>query len=242
MIFSKKLADSLSQMDDKTAGFEMDSITYDFRQASPEDSLNNAQKLVNQLDSYFDSLGYVASRRDELKKDTVSPQKKLIIPYNDSYSSNTSVYSGSRESLAQSEYNGSSASSKTAEPDSLAGSSSVDEQNENLSLAILQVQQRQKEKLALTQHRPETPEVHQPNRMNTSMYGGSPPTMRPDTWHTAGYPRPYRGLENPTTVGSVPTSRTQSPVCVAGQPNAPVSQSLMRMATERMKRKFLGWS
>lgn len=229
-------------MDEKTAGFEMDSITYDFRQASPEDSLNNAQKLVNQLDSYFDSLGYVASRRDELKKDSVSTPKKLIIPYHDSYSSNTSVYSGSRESLAQSDYNASSASSKTAEPDSLANNDSIEEQNENMSLAILQVQQCQKEKLPLPNNVPKTPEPHQTNRMNGSMYGGSPPTLRPDTWHTAGYPRPYRGLENPTTVGSVPSSRTQSPICVVGQPNAPVSQSLMRMATERMKRKFLGWS
>lgn len=221
-------------MDDRTAGFDIDSITYDFRQASPEDSLNNAHKMVNQLDSYFDSLGYVASQRD-----CVSPKKKLIIPYNDSYSSNTSVYSGSHESLAQSDYDGSSTSSKTAEPDSLAACNSVEEQNDDLSLSILKVQT---EKLTLPSSPSRTSEPHQANRISTSLYRVSPTATRLDTWHSAGYTSSYRGLESPNTVPSIPTSRTQSPICMVGQSNVPVSQSLMRMATERMKRKFLGWS
>jgi len=224
--FSKKTACSTID-EDKTVGFEMDSIMYDFRQASPEDSLNN----VNQVDLFFDSLGYVASLQGELKTDPVSPAKKLIIPYNDSYSSNTSVYSGSRESLAPSEYD----DSRAAEPDSLATCSSAKEKSENLSME--NIIKAQKDNFPQLETRVES---HQPNRFQTSMYGTSPPALRTDTWLSNGYPRPYQGLDNP--VGSVPASRTQSPVCVARQPNAPVSQSLMRMATERMKRKFLGWS
>ena len=272
---SKKFTDSLSHFDDndKTAAFEMDSITYDFRQASPDDSLNNQQHLQNQQhqqqhlhqhqhqqngakyfrhDTYYDSLGEFAPtpKVERLRKDkpTNSPQKtkKLIIPYNnDSFSSNTSICTGSRESLAGSDYDV-SISSKTAEPDSLTPCmSAVDRENDHLTLEISALQQGRNNSVS-DDESPQFPPT-QMRRASSHTLGlsSSPKAHRiPEVWRPDTFHQPYNIRHHPE-VGSSPGSRTASPTVrsVMSQQNNPlVNQSLMRMATERMKRKFLGWN
>lgn len=233
----------------------MDSITYDFRQASPEDSLNHHQQQHQQQlgiseksskekqkyreDSYYDSLGDFARHDPDS-----SPKKKLIIPYNnDSYSSNTSIYSGgSRDgSIAGSDYD-LSLSSKTAEPDSLGpqvvvvgGGVGVREQNLTLDLSALQERKSSvsDEELQMTM---------QPMRRQSTNSIGFPASPIPrisESWRPEG----FNGRQHRPEMNSRPGSRTQSPIRMMAQQNNPlVSQSLMKMATERMKRKFLGWN
>jgi len=208
----------------------MDSITYDFRQASPEDSLNNDQQKEKRQDSYFDSLVADFSKPDQ----DSSPKKKLIIPYNnDSFSSNTSIYSGSRESLAGSDYDV-SITSKTAEPDSLISQVGPGEQNLTLDLSTLQ---ERKSSVSDDDNAIAIQIRRQVQAGNSIGFSASPTPRISESWRSDGYQR-----HRPEVV-SRPGSRTQSPIRVLGQQNNPlVSQSLMRMATERMKRKFLGWN
>jgi len=242
----------------------MDSITYDFRQASPDDSLNNQQLLQHQQqngakyfrqDTYYDSLGEFAPtpKIERLRKEkpitTTTPQKtkKLIIPYNnDSFSSNTSICTGSRESLAGSDYDV-SISSKTAEPDSLTPCmSAVDRENDHLTLEISALQQGRNNSVS----EDESPQFPPPTQMrrassHTLVLSSSPKAhLMPEVWRPEGFHQPYNVRHHPE-VGSSPGSRTASPTVrsVMSQQNNPlVNQSLMRMATERMKRKFLGWN
>lgn len=216
----------------------MDSITYDFRQASPEDSLNNDQQQrqkEKRQDSYFDSLVADFSKPEQ-DSSSSSPKKKLIIPYNnDSFSSNTSIYSGSRESLAGSDYDV-SITSKTAEPDSLISQVGPHEQNLTLDLSTLQ-----ERKSSVSSEYDDDDRIGIQIRRqsaNSARFCSSPTSARiSESWRSDGYQR-----HRPEVV-SRPGSRTQSPIRVLGQQNNPlVSQSLMRMATERMKRKFLGWN
>lgn len=145
----------------KSADFELDSITF----ASPEDSLNISESYSQS----FDSLTLMARSQRAMRNDLDSPKKKLIIPYNDSCSSN-----GSRESIC----------CKTTDPDSLTKEAIQEDENSLSSLKI--------------------PE---------SIYRSSPTD-----------------------------SLSQSQNLFGSQTNPNVGQSLMRMATERMKRKFLGWT
>ncbi len=244
----------------------MDSITYDFRQASPDDSLNNEQQQQLQnhqqqnaakyyrQDTYYDSLGEFAPtpKVERLRKDRPmtanSPQKpkKLIIPYNnDSFSSNTSICTGSRESLVGSDYDV-SISSKTAEPDSLTPCmSAVDRENDHLTLEISALQQGRNNSVSEDES-PQYPST-QIRRASSHTLGlsSSPKAHRiPEVWRPDGFHQPYN-IRHSAEVGSSPGSRTASPTVrsVISQQNNPlVNQSLMRMATERMKRKFLGWN
>ena len=248
---SKKFTDSF---DEKTAAFEMDSITYDFRQASPEDSLNHHQpqqlgsgektskeKQKYREDSYYDSLGDFARQGPDS-----SPKKKLIIPYNNgSFSSNTSIYSGgsrdgSRDgSIAGSDYD-LSLSSKTAEPDSLGPQVVVcgGDRDRNLTLDLSALPER-KSSVSDEEH----PMTLQPIRRQSTSSIGYPASPMPrisESWRPDGF---HRQQQHRPEMNSRPGSRTQSPIRMLAQQNNPlVSQSLMRMATERMKRKFLGWN
>ena len=236
----------------------MDSITYDFRQASPEDSLNHQQqhqplqlgsgekpskeKQKYREDSYYDSLGDFAKQDPDS-----SPKKKLIIPYNnDSFSSNTSIYSGgSRDgSIAGSDYD-LSLSSKTAEPDSLGPQEVVvgvgGGRDQNLTLDFSALQERKSsvsdDDHPMTSH-PMTSQPMRRQSTNSIGFSSSPIPRISESWRPDGYQRQQRPEMN-----SRPGSRTQSPIRMMAQQNNPlVSQSLMRMATERMKRKFLGWN
>ena len=228
----------------------MDSITYDFRQASPDDSLNNHQPHQQQQqhqqrkqlrqDSYYDSLGEFVDK--PRKESNPSPQKKLIIPYHtDSFSSNTSVYSGSRESLAGSDSDV-SISSKTAEPDSLTPCMSAVDKGDNLTLEISALKGRNNsvsEDECSKSHLQPPIQIRRQS-LNTAVYSVSPPSRITEHWRPDGFQQPYR--HHPEVI-SRPASRTQSPIRVMSQQNNPlVNQSIMRMATERMKRKFLGWN
>lgn len=225
----------------------MDSITYDFRQASPDDSLNNQhqqhQKQFRQ-DSYYDSLGEFVDKPG--KESNQSPQKKLIIPYHtDSFSSNTSVYSGSRESLAGSDYDV-SISSKMAEPDSLTPCMSVVDKEDNLTLDISALKGRNNSVSEDEVHRSELQQLQPPIQIrrqsfNAAVYSVSPPIRISQNWRPDGFEQSYH-RQHPEVI-SRPVSRTQSPIRVMSQQNNPLAnQSIMRMATERMKRKFLGWN
>jgi hypothetical protein len=164
----------------------------------------------------------------------LSPKKKLIIPYNnDSFSSNTSIYSGSRDgSLAGSDLDV-SVSSKMAEPDSLTPQGVSVEQNLTLDLSALQ-----ERKSSVSED--ENPFGLQRIRRQSTHSVGYPVSPIPrisESWRPEGFQR------HRPEVTSRPGSRTQSPIRVLSQQSNPlVSQSLMRMATERMKRKFLGWN
>jgi hypothetical protein len=238
----------------------MDSITYDFRQASPEDSLNNHQhqhqpqqqkqqqqqqkgaKFYRQ-DSYYDSLGdFTTPTRPDQKS---SPAKKLIIPYNNgSFSSNTSIYSGSRDgSLAGSDYDV-SISSKTAEPDSLTPCMSAADREDNVTLKISALQERNN---SVSEDEHMTPQIRRTPAANSLAYSGSPTARITEVWRPDSFQLQQQQQQQPyrhrSEVVSRPGSRTQSPIRMMSQQNNPlVNQSLMRMATERMKRKFLGWN
>ena len=128
------------------------------------------------------------------KTKSVVEKKKLIIPYNESFSSTTSVFTTSQDGSLESNKN-------QTEEDSLT---TVSQSNVTLNMVPL--------KPWLNNH-------HRHQASGPMIIG---PEYQPS---------------KPTEVVTTATGAQQ-----ALQPRPQGSSSLMKLATERMKKKFLGWS
>ena len=178
---------STMDLDSLSAKYAEDSLNFDLQEVAEEDSLTPDDDLSN---LEHDSLQHPK----EPKKD----KKKLIIPYNESFSSTTSVFTdGSLDSCTKNQ----------TEEDSLTQS------NPNLTLNMV----------------PLKPWLNE-QQQQTKVYKSSaqPLIIGPE------YQQPF----NPTGPMRPDLAQAQQARTVANSS----SSSLMKLATERMKKKFLGWS
>ena len=197
LMVNPRLTGSASTMD-------LDSLSVRLNQ-DPEDSLDfNLQEAIDEEDSLIEQ----DLEHDSLQiKEPVKPtKKKLVIPYNESFSSTNSIFTTSQD--------GSLDSCCNKNQDSLNQSNMVpikpwlNELTGQPKLVNLQVQQ--------------------PKLVNPRVFNPNQPLI---------IGQDYQPMCKPVK----PVVSSQS--AVATQPVEPVSSpSLMRLATERMKRKFLGWN
>ena len=168
---------STMDLDSLSARYAEDSLNFDLQEVAEEDSLADEDLIEH------DSLQ---------PKKVVVDKKKLIIPYNESFSSTTSVFTTSQDGSLESTKN-------QTEEDSLTTTSQT---TSNVTLNMV----------------PLKPWLHhQPSNQ--------PLILGPE----------YQPSKPSSEVVGAQQLRQQPPV-PAG------SSSLMKLATERMKKKFLGWS
>lgn len=174
---SSKSVSSTMDLDSLSARYAEDSLNFDLQEVAEEDSLADEDLIEH------DSLQ---------PKKVVVDKKKLIIPYNESFSSTTSVFTTSQDGSLESTKN-------QTEEDSLTTTSQT---TSNVTLNMV----------------PLKPWLHhQPSNQ--------PLILGPE----------YQPSKPSSEVVGAQQLRQQPPV-PAG------SSSLMKLATERMKKKFLGWS
>jgi len=173
---------STMDLDSLSARYAEDSLNFDLQEVAEEDSL--AEEDLDLLE--HDSLQPKAKTGDK---------KKLIIPYNESFSSTTSVFTTSQDGSLESTKN-------QTEEDSLTIRTQT---TSNVTLNMVPLK-------PWLHHQPSNqplilgPEYQPSNHLSTEVVGAQQPL------------------------------RQQPQVVPAG------SSSLMKLATERMKKKFLGWS
>jgi len=181
---SKSAHSSTMDLDSLSVRYAEDSLNFDLQEVAEEDSLGNEDE------------------EDLIEHDSLQPKskpvekKKLIIPYNESFSSTTSVFTTSQDGSLESHKNG------QTEEDSLTTTQS------NVTLNMVPL------KPWLNNH-------HQASTNQPLIIGPEyqPIKSHPEVDHPGAQQQALQPRHSP-----------------AG------SSSLMKLATERMKKKFLGWS
>ena len=182
----KSAHSSTMDLDSLSARYAEDSLNFDLQEVAEEDSLGDEVAEDEEELIEHDSL--------QPKTKSVVEKKKLIIPYNESFSSTTSVFTTSQDGSLESNKN-------QTEEDSLT---TVSQSNVTLNMVPLK------------------------------------PWLNNQHHHQASGPMiigPEYQPSKPTEVVTTATGAQQ-----ALQPRPQGSSSLMKLATERMKKKFLGWS
>ena len=228
---------------------EEDSLNFDLQEIDEEDSLTPDEHFYEH-DSLQPVVKPILKQQDKPHGpgfESQQQQKKLIIPYNESFSSTTSIFTTSQDGSLD------SCTKNQTEEDSLTQS------NPNLTLNMVPIKPWQPTVVAtvpatipppvatpVINHYPKIigPEYQQQN--------GPPPAYVHNQIHlhnpyhhsqqihhqqTPHHP-PVTIVRPPNNLVSQPTSAQAATMVVPAQS----SPSLMKMATERMKRKFLGWS
>ena len=221
---SKDLAGNSNISDDEDY-YEHDSLQVDEEENSAK--VIQVHKLAGNSNSPIAIKGHV--------------KKRLIIPYNESFSSTNSIFTGTSQDGSLD----SCTKQQTEEIDSLTQS------NPNLTLNMAPIKPWLNE-LAGNSNIQQQPSAVMVNKLvNLSPPSGanlySNPTM---TRHSAPIEVPS-SFQVPIQIGSNPDLAANSnfppKIGLPAQPITPTppttaSPSLMKLATERMKRKFLGWN
>ena len=237
----QSIPDYTMEMDSLSARYHQE-LAEDFREdleGNDDDSLNfNLQEVDEQ-----DSLGQEAFyEHDSLQiedkpaiKNRDREKKKLIIPYNESFSSTNSIFTTSQDGSLDS----CTKHQNEEEEDSLTQS------NPNLTLNMAPIKPWLDE---IHQHSVSNPNLTKINPVPTRVYNHqqqSSPVINSDFIASI---KPL-AMNNPSSEQLLlqdGTSRPEQPVVNQLAPNSATntttSPSLMKLATERMKRKFLGWN
>ena len=185
---------STMDLDSLSARYAEDSLNFDLQEVAEEDSLTP--------DDDFSNLEHDSLQPKEIKEPK-KEKKKLIIPYNESFSSTTSVFTTSQDGSLENQ----------TEEDSLTRS------NPNLTLNMVPL------KPFLNDQQP----IQKPNLYKSP---AQPLIIGPEYQPNTLYHHQPAGPLRPE-IAQAQQTRTVANTS---------SSSLMKLATERMKKKFLGWS